>query len=119
MTQNGVSGDTVDIDKGSAWNNAYINQIETKYVGVKVTKLSMSTVSTQCGETATKGTTRATGFQAPHIVKLFASSAGLSGSIRQNLKKSFGVTRTVELYNTQRYPEFDVRFKGEDRAQVC
>ena len=87
MTQNGVSGDTVDIDKGTAWNNAYINQIETTYFGIKVTKLSMSTVSTQCRETATKGITRATGFQAPRIVKLFASSAGPSGSFRQNLKE--------------------------------
>ena len=71
MTQNGVSGDTVDIDKGSAWNNEYINQIETTYFGIKVTKLSMSTVSTQCRETATKAA------QTPHeqlVFKRLASS---------------------------------------------
>ena len=49
--------------------------------------------------------------------RLLAKSSwtGPSGSIRQNLDKSFAVTRTVELQDTQQYPEFNVKvIKDED-----
>ena len=128
----GVSGETVDLDKGTAifarhvekdlWNNAYIKQIETKYwdKGLEAVDVHGFNPVQRDSNKSSADTTRATGLQAPRILKLLASSTGPSGSIRQDLKKSFAVTRTVELYDTQRYPVFNVKVtKDEDPAPVC
>ena len=78
----GVSGETVDLDKGTAifarhvekdlWNNAYIKQIETKYwdKGLEAVDVHGFNPVQRDSNKSSADTTRATGLQAPRILKL-------------------------------------------------